>query len=112
MSSPRSVPSRPESAPSDAMASSGTMASSEKEVSAGPYIGQRYRLRNIKKGVMKRKVPTDVAKRAIELYDFEKDFDEQPPELMDELERMLGMEGFKWPTADCRLIMISEKLER
>ena len=61
---------------------------------------------------MKKKVPIDVAKHAIELFDFEKGYNGQPPELMDKLERMIGMEGVKWPTADYRLAMISEKLDR
>jgi hypothetical protein len=61
---------------------------------------------------LKKNVPVDVAKRAIELFDIEKGYKGQPPELMDELERMLGMEGVEWPTAGYRLMMISQKLVR
>jgi len=57
-------------------------------------------------------VPEDVVKRAIELYNLEGSYLEQPEEVVDEVEQMLGMRGIQWPSQDYRLGMIWEKNER
>jgi hypothetical protein len=62
--------------------------------------------------MMKKRVPVDVVTRAIQLYDLETPYDEQPAEVMDEVERMLGMEGIEWVFGpNERLQMICAKLE-
>jgi len=61
---------------------------------------------------MSTKVPERAVKRAVELYDLEKSFTEQPEEVMDELEQIFKMKGMQWPTPSYRRQMISMKMRR
>jgi len=61
---------------------------------------------------MSTKIPEDAVKRAVELYDLEKSFTEQPEEVMDEVEQIFKMKGMQWPTPNYRRQMISSKMRR
>jgi hypothetical protein len=58
------------------------------------------------------KVPEDGVRRAVELYDLEKSYTEQPEEVMDEVEQIFKMKGIQWPTPHYRCMMISQKMRR
>src|SRR5207253_2641786 len=68
---------------------------------------EKHELRAITKKAMNIKVPEDAVRRAIELYDLEKSYTEQPEEVMDEVEQIFKMKGIQWPTPHYRCMMIS-----
>jgi len=49
---------------------------------------------------------------AIELYDLEKSYTEQPEDVMDEVEQIFKMKGVQWPTPNYRRMMIAQKMDR
>jgi hypothetical protein len=59
---------------------------------------------------MNTQVPEDAVRRAIELYDLEEPYTEQPEEVMDEVEQIFGMKEIQWPTQHYRRMMISQKM--
>ena len=61
---------------------------------------------------MSTKIPERAVRRAVELYDLEKSFTEQPEEVMDEVEQIFKMKGMQWPTPSYRRQMISMKMRR
>jgi len=64
------------------------------------------------KKAMNKKVPERAVRRAVELYDLEKSFDEQPEEVMDKVEQIFKMKGMQWPWPSYRRQMISMKMRR
>lgn len=46
----------------------------------------------------------------MEIYDFEKSYLQQPEEVIDEVEQMLGMKDIQWPSLNFRLEVIRDKL--
>ena len=46
----------------------------------------------------------------MEIYDFEKSYLQQPEEVIDEVEQMLGMKEIQWPSPGFRLGTIRDKL--
>jgi hypothetical protein len=64
------------------------------------------------KKAMSIKLPERAVRRAVELYDLEKSFTEQPEEVMDEVEQIFKMKGMQWPTPSYRRQMISMKMRR
>jgi len=106
MSLPPSVPSSSEDA------SFHTVSTSSKERAAETNTFDKFSHRRLRGAVLKKKVPVDVLTKTIQLYNLELSYDKQPAEVMDEVERMLGMEGIEWPFGPKeRLQMISAKLE-
>jgi hypothetical protein len=57
-----------------------------------------------------KKVPKDAVRRAVELYHLEKPYDEQPDEVLDEVEQILMMKGIQYPPPHNRRIMIADKM--
>jgi hypothetical protein len=73
-------------------------------------VTEKHRLRALTGKVISTVVPKVAVRRAIELYDLEKRYTEQPEEVVDEVEQLLMMKGIQWPTPDYRRMMISKKL--
>jgi hypothetical protein len=72
-------------------------------------VTKKHQLRALTKKAINTVVPKVAVRRAIELYDLEKPYTEQPEEVMDEVEQIL-MKGIQWPTPDYRRMMISKKI--
>ena len=49
-----------------------------------------------------------MVRKAIKLYDLEKDYTSQSPEALSELERLFN--DIEWPSEDHRMVVISEKV--
>jgi hypothetical protein len=71
---------------------------------------KKHQLRVLIKEAMNIQVPEDAVRRAIELYDPEISYTEQPEEVLHEVEQILGIKGFQWPTPYYRRMMISRKM--
>ena len=57
----------------------------------------KYVLRRLRRQVMGKKFSKSTIQRAIQLYDLEKSYDSQSPEVMAKLERLFGINNIKWP---------------
>src|SRR5271155_2360948 len=75
-------------------------------------VNKKHQLRALTRKAMHTKVPEDAVRRAIELYDLEKPYTEQPEEVMDEVEQIFEMKGIQWPTPHYRRMMISQRMRR
>src|ERR1700722_15287891 len=71
----------------------------------------KYVLRRLRRQVMGKKFSKDTIQRAIKLYDLEKSFDSQPPEVITKLERLFGIDNIKWPSDEDRLMGITDKVQ-
>ena len=60
---------------------------------------------------MGKKFSKDTIQKAIQLYDFEKSFDSQSPEVIAKLERLFRINNIKWPSDEDRLMGITDKLQ-
>jgi hypothetical protein len=83
--------------------------SSSNDIAASTYFYEKHRLRAITRKAMNTEVPEDAVREAIKLYDLEKSYNEQPEEVMDEVEQILGIRGIQWPTPEYRRMMIRRK---
>jgi hypothetical protein len=102
-----SLPAAPPRTTSDAIT---TSSSNEAAMSIG-YV-KKHQLRAVTKKAMNAKVSEDAVRRAIELYDLEKSHTDQPEEVMDEVEQILGTAGIQWPSPEYRRMMIFGKLSQ
>jgi hypothetical protein len=71
----------------------------------------KYVLRRLRRQVMGKKFTKATIQRAIQLYDLEKSYDSQSPEVMTKLERLFGISNIKWPSEHDRLSGIADKVE-
>ena len=60
---------------------------------------------------MGKKFSRATIKRAIQLYDLEKSFDSQSPEVITKLECLFGIDNIKWPSDEDRLMAITDKVQ-
>ena len=74
-----------------------------------PY-GRAHPLRVLRRSILSTEAPEDIVRRAMEIYDFEKSYLQQPEEVIDEVEQMLGMKEIQWPSLNFRLGVIRGKL--
>jgi hypothetical protein len=93
-------------------ASDAITTSTSNEETASTYSIKKHQLRAITRKAMNTKVSEDAVRRAIELYDLEKSYTEQPEEVMNEAEQILEMKEIQWPTPHYRRMMIFQKLSR
>jgi hypothetical protein len=124
------LPSSPETPPRTMSASITTSSSNEETASKLPSspatpprttsdaittstsnkVTEKRQLRALARETLNTVVPKAAVRRAIELYDLEKPYTEQPEEVMDEVEQILMMKGIQWPTPEYRRVMISKKM--
>lgn len=69
-----------------------------------------HQLRALRRSILSTRAPEDIVRKAMEIYDFEKSFLQQPEEVIDEVEQMLGMKEIQWPSSGFRLGTIRDKL--
>ena len=74
-----------------------------------PY-GRAHPLRVLRKSILSTILPEDIVRRAMEIYDFEKSYLQQPEEVIDEVEQLLGMKEIQWPSPGFRVGIIRDKL--
>jgi hypothetical protein len=79
-------------------------------MTASMHSIKKHRLRAITKTADNIRVPEDAVRRAIELYDLQIPYTEQPEEVMDKVEEILGIKEIQWPTPYYRRMMILRKL--
>ena len=60
---------------------------------------------------MGKKFSRNTIQKAIRLYDLEKSYDSQSPEIMAKLERLFGISDIKWPSDEDRSMGIADKVE-
>ena|SRR5947209_7524041 len=73
---------------------------------------KKHQLRALTKEARTIQVSEDAVRRAIELYDLEIPYTEQPEEVMDNVEQILGIKEIQWPTPYYRRMMILMKLSQ
>jgi hypothetical protein len=112
----RGISSPPSSPPSPPTTSDSTPTSPPRTTSdaittsSSNEVTEKHQLRALTRKVINTVVPKVAVRRAIELYDLEKPYTEQPEEVMDEVEQILMMKGIQWSTPGYRRMMISEKM--
>lgn len=71
----------------------------------------KFLLRHLRRRVLGKKFTKDMIQRAVQLYDLEKSYDSQSPEVMKKLEYLFGLNNIEWPSEHDRLMMIADKVE-
>jgi hypothetical protein len=73
-------------------------------------ISPQRQFRQLAQRILRQKVTKNMVRKAIKLYDLEKDYTSQSPEALSELERLFKINDIEWPSEDHRMAVISEKV--